>query len=308
MQKCLNNYKFPIVLRSVMACCCCRRQAFVCAVKVRRCWLCKRHVTGVAAQHQLCGDEEFHQLLSSSYAGDSGESQQVARRFRRSSRFTQFRPSAWSWRSDGSRRWCSIVRLINALLSEAIRVGASNTHIEAFWKRNYRCVYVDGQLHWIVQPRRELAPLLVSRIKVMAKLDIAEKRRSKMGVYFTAFKPVVRVDVRVSTLPSITWRTCEWCVWSFEHDTFGLLLKPDYERLANWCIAHTALFWSQGRQVQVKLQRFMPGTFGLQWWFEKYFDRRRPDWISTGRSGRTQVNTKVDLDFCESSKAMPSSV
>jgi general secretion pathway protein E len=73
-----------------------------------------------------------------------------------------------------------IVRLINALLSEAIRVGASDIHIEAFEKLSVR-LRVDGQLREIVQPRRELAPLLVSRIKVMAKLDIAEKRVPQDG-------------------------------------------------------------------------------------------------------------------------------
>ncbi|MCP5928111.1 Flp pilus assembly complex ATPase component TadA, partial [Klebsiella pneumoniae] len=53
-----------------------------------------------------------------------------------------------------------IVRLINALLSEAIRVGASDIHIEAFEKKLSVRLRVDGQLREIVQPRRELAPLL----------------------------------------------------------------------------------------------------------------------------------------------------
>ena len=73
-----------------------------------------------------------------------------------------------------------IVRLINALLS-AIRVSASDIHIEAFEKKLSVRLRVDGQLREIVQPRRELAPLLVSRIKVMAKLDIAEKRIPQDG-------------------------------------------------------------------------------------------------------------------------------
>ncbi|MFW2036892.1 ATPase, T2SS/T4P/T4SS family, partial [Acinetobacter junii] len=74
-----------------------------------------------------------------------------------------------------------IVSLINALLSEAILVGASDIHIEAFEKKLSVRLRVDGQLRELVQPRRELAPLLVSRIKVMAKLDFAEKRIPQDG-------------------------------------------------------------------------------------------------------------------------------
>jgi general secretion pathway protein E len=94
-----------------------------------------------------------------------------------------------------------IVRLINALLSEAIRVGASDIHIEAFEKKLSVRLRVDGQLREIVQPRRELAPLLVSRIKVMAKLDIAEKRIPQDGRISLRLAGR-EVDVRVSTLPS----------------------------------------------------------------------------------------------------------
>ncbi|MGA5989016.1 GspE/PulE family protein, partial [Escherichia coli] len=94
-----------------------------------------------------------------------------------------------------------IVRLINALLSEAIRVGASDIHIESFEKKLSVRLRVDGQLREIVQPRRELAPLLVSRIKVMARLDIAENRIPQDGRISLRLAGR-EVDVRVSTLPS----------------------------------------------------------------------------------------------------------
>ncbi|MCQ8811498.1 ATPase, T2SS/T4P/T4SS family, partial [Escherichia coli] len=74
-----------------------------------------------------------------------------------------------------------IIRLINALLSEAIRLNASDIHIETFEKRLSVRFRVDGILKEIVSPKRELSPLLVSRIKVMAKLDIAEKRVPQDG-------------------------------------------------------------------------------------------------------------------------------
>lgn len=94
-----------------------------------------------------------------------------------------------------------IIRLINALLAEAIRESASDIHIETFEKTLVVRFRVDGILREIVQPKRALAPLLVSRIKVMARLDIAEKRIPQDGRI--SLKVAGReVDVRVSTMPS----------------------------------------------------------------------------------------------------------
>ncbi len=94
-----------------------------------------------------------------------------------------------------------IIRLINALLTEAIKEDASDIHIEPFENRLLVRFRVDGVLHEVLQPRRVLAPLLVSRIKVMARLDIAEKRLPQDGRI--SLRVAGRaVDVRVSTLPS----------------------------------------------------------------------------------------------------------
>jgi len=94
-----------------------------------------------------------------------------------------------------------IIRLINALLTEAVKENASDIHIEPFENRlvvRFRC---DGVLREVLQPQRVLAPLLVSRIKVMARLDIAEKRLPQDGRI--SLRVAGRaVDVRVSTLPS----------------------------------------------------------------------------------------------------------
>ncbi|KAF0810464.1 general secretion pathway protein E [Alcanivorax sp. S71-1-4] len=94
-----------------------------------------------------------------------------------------------------------IIRLINALLQEAIRENASDIHIETFERRLLVRMRVDGVLREVLAPRRELAPLLVSRIKVMARLDIAEKRIPQDGRI--SLRVGGRdVDVRVSTMPS----------------------------------------------------------------------------------------------------------
>jgi general secretion pathway protein E len=94
-----------------------------------------------------------------------------------------------------------VIRLINALLLEAVKEGASDVHIETQEKRLVIRFRVDGVLRDRVEPPRALAPLLVSRIKVMAKLDIAEKRIPQDG------RVTLRigghdVDARVSTIPT----------------------------------------------------------------------------------------------------------
>ncbi|MBY0544906.1 MAG: type II secretion system ATPase GspE [Gammaproteobacteria bacterium] len=94
-----------------------------------------------------------------------------------------------------------IIRLINALLSQAIKTQASDIHIEPFEDKLVIRYRIDGVLREMLAPQRVLAPLIISRIKVMAKLDIAEKRLPQDGRI--ALKIGGRqVDVRVSTMPS----------------------------------------------------------------------------------------------------------
>ena len=94
-----------------------------------------------------------------------------------------------------------IIRLINALLTEAIKQGASDIHLEPYENRLSVRFRIDGVLREILQPNRSLAPLLSSRVKVMAKLDIAEKRLPQDGRIALRIggRPV---DVRVSTMPT----------------------------------------------------------------------------------------------------------
>jgi general secretion pathway protein E len=94
-----------------------------------------------------------------------------------------------------------IIRLINALLTQAIKEDASDIHIEPYESKLVVRFRVDGVLREVLTPRRVLAPLLVSRIKVMAKLDIAEKRLPQDGRI--SLRVAGRaVDVRVSTIPT----------------------------------------------------------------------------------------------------------
>jgi general secretion pathway protein E len=84
---------------------------------------------------------------------------------------------------------------------EAIKENASDIHIESFESRLQVRFRVDGVLREVMSPPRALAPRLVSRIKVMAKLDIAEKRLPQDGRISRAFGGR-KVDVRVSTIPT----------------------------------------------------------------------------------------------------------
>lgn len=94
-----------------------------------------------------------------------------------------------------------VIRLINVLLAEALRQGASDLHFEMFEARAIVRFRIDGQLRDIVEPKRGLHSAIVSRIKIMAGLDIAEKRLPQDGriALRIAGRPV---DVRVSTLPT----------------------------------------------------------------------------------------------------------
>lgn len=94
-----------------------------------------------------------------------------------------------------------IIRLINALLTQALREGASDIHFQIFEQRSLVRFRVDGTLRDIFEPQRSLHAAIVSRIKVMAQLDIAEKRLPQDGriTLKIAGRPV---DVRVSTLPT----------------------------------------------------------------------------------------------------------
>jgi general secretion pathway protein E len=94
-----------------------------------------------------------------------------------------------------------IIRMINALLTQAAREGASDIHIEPFETSSVVRFRVDGSLRDIVRPKKALHGALISRIKIMAQLDIAEKRLPQDGriTLRVGGRPV---DVRVSTLPT----------------------------------------------------------------------------------------------------------
>jgi len=95
-----------------------------------------------------------------------------------------------------------VVRLINMILVDAIRRGASDIHLEPYEKVFRVRFRVDGVLHEIMTPPKRLEAALTSRVKIMASLDIAERRLPQDGRIKLRFNQR-EIDFRVSTLPTI---------------------------------------------------------------------------------------------------------
>ena len=99
-----------------------------------------------------------------------------------------------------------VVRLVNLILSDAIKRGASDIHIEPY-ERSYRTRFrIDGVLYEVMNPPLKLKEAITSRVKILAKLDIAEKRLPQDGRIRLKTKmegKVRELDFRVSTVPTL---------------------------------------------------------------------------------------------------------
>ena len=160
-----------------------------------------RRFAGRPLRLRLVDDEEFEAVLTAAYARDASEARQMVADMDDEMDLASLADAVPETedlleQEDNA----PVIRLINALLAEAIRENASDVHVETFEKDLVVRFRVDGIMREVVQPKRQLAPLLVSRIKVMAKLDIAEKRipqDGRIGLRIGGRE----VDVRVSTMP-----------------------------------------------------------------------------------------------------------
>jgi general secretion pathway protein E len=145
---------------------------------------------------------EFNSALAQSYSGSGGTAAAVAEEVESDldlSRLLQDIPEIEDLLEAEDD--APVIRMINALLTQAARDGASDIHIEPFESFSLVRFRVDGTLRDVVRPKRALHAALVSRIKIMAQLDIAEKRLPQDGriTLRVGGRPM---DVRVSTLPT----------------------------------------------------------------------------------------------------------
>ena len=153
---------------------------------------------GSTLAFQPVSDEEFDQELRVAYRDSATEAAEVA---------ADMDLAALADSAAGvddlldQRDDSPVIRLINALLLEAVKEGASDIHVETQERRLIVRFRVDGVLRDVVEPKRALAPLLVSRIKVMARLNIAERRVPQDG-RVTLRIGGYDIDARVSTIPT----------------------------------------------------------------------------------------------------------
>jgi general secretion pathway protein E len=161
-----------------------------------------RRNLGVPLRARRVGTEEFDQLIAAAYNGAGTGAAALADDLSQDidlSRLLQEIPRVADLLD--SRDDAPVIRLINALLTQALRDGASDIHFEAFESRSVVRLRIDGTLRDLIEPARALHGAIVSRLKIMAQLDIAEKRLPQDGriALRVAGKPV---DVRVSTIPT----------------------------------------------------------------------------------------------------------
>ncbi|MCB1692630.1 MAG: type II secretion system ATPase GspE [Pseudomonadales bacterium] len=161
-----------------------------------------RRLTGPGLAYREVDSPTFDKHLSTAYHDDSSQAMQMIEGLGDEldlSSLAELIPETGDLLEQDDD--APIIRLINSLLTEAVKVGASDIHIETYESRLVVRFRVDGVLREVVSPRRALAPLLVSRIKVMARLDIAEKRLPQDG-RISVRVAGKEVDVRVSTIPA----------------------------------------------------------------------------------------------------------
>ncbi len=252
--------------------------------------------------------EEFDQLLQESYESGSNSAMEMVEGlegeddlFRVAQELPE--PSDLLESDDDA----PIIRLINAVLGQAVKENASDIHIEPFENRLVVRFRVDGVLHEVLQSRRAVAPLVVSRIKVMSRLDIAEKRLPQDGRI--SLKVAGRaVDVRVSTIPSghgerVVLRLLDKQAGRLNLDSLGM--APQTERVVDELIhrphgillvtgptgsGKTTTLYAALARINDRSRNIMTVEDPIEYYIDGI--------------GQTQVNTKVDMTFARGLRAI----
>ena len=200
-----------------------------------------------------------------------------------------------------------IIRLINALLTEAVKENASDIHIEPFENRLVVRFRVDGVLRVVLESRRAVAPLVVSRIKVMARLDIAEKRLPQDGRISLriASRPI---DVRVSTIPSghgerVVLRLLDKQAGRLELEHLGM---PENTRALVDELIHVphGIILVTGPTGSGKTTTLYAALARLNDRSRNIMTVEDPIEYYIDGIGQTQVNTRVDMTFARGLRAI----
>jgi general secretion pathway protein E len=200
-----------------------------------------------------------------------------------------------------------IIRLINALLAEAIRENASDIHVETFERDLVVRFRVDGVMREVVKPKRQLAPLLVSRIKVMARLDIAEKRVPQDGRISLRIGGR-EVDVRVSTMPAsngerVVMRLLDKQAGRLKLDSLGMM-PEGLELIRSVVNRPHGIFLVTGPTGSGKTTTLYSSLAELSAKTINILTVEDPIEYNLSGIGQTQVNTKADMTFARGLRAI----
>jgi general secretion pathway protein E len=200
-----------------------------------------------------------------------------------------------------------IIKLINAMLSEAIKESASDIHIETFENTLQIRFRVDGVLREVLKPNRKLASLLVSRIKVMAKLDIAEKRIPQDGRISLRIGGRA-VDVRVSTMPTghgerVVLRLLDKNAARLDLKDLGMT-DENRANFSNLIDKPHGIILVTGPTGSGKSTTLYAGLSQIDAKERNILTCEDPIEYAIEGIGQTQVNTKVDMTFARGLRAI----
>jgi len=266
-----------------------------------------RRAAGRPVACQRVDEDEFDLLLTRNYEGNTSDAMTVMDDFDGELDLDRMAGSLEPEDLMESQDDAPIIKLINAMLTEAIRKGASDVHIEPFEHRLSVRYRVDGVMNKLLEPPQQAAAQVISRIKVMAKLDIAEKRLPQDGRISlrVAGRPV---DVRVSTLPSghgerVVMRLLDKQAGRLDLENLGMSdesseLLQSVLKLPHGIVLVTGPTGS-GKTTSLyaamtKLNNSRNTILTVEDPIEYYLDG----------IGQTQVNTKVDLTFARGLRAI----
>lgn len=200
-----------------------------------------------------------------------------------------------------------VIRLINAILSQAVREKASDVHLEPFEDRVAVRFRVDGVLNEVLSPKPELAPVLVSRLKVMARLDIAEKRLPQDG-RITVKLAGHAVDIRVSTIPSahgerVVLRLLDQAAGQLSLEQLAMPPKV-HERFQRALRKPHGIILVTGPTGSGKTTTLYAGLSHINDRSRNILTIEDPIEYLLPGIGQTQVNAKVDMTFARGLRAI----
>lgn len=200
-----------------------------------------------------------------------------------------------------------VIRLINGILQEAIKTRASDIHIEPFERRLAVRFRIDGALRDMLDLSARLSSVLVSRVKVMAQLDIAKKRVPQDG-RFSLNLGNRAVDVRVSTLPS---QYGERVVMRILEKTSALLNMGDLgidpallEELQAALVKPNGIILVTGPTGSGKTTTLYAAVTGLNTGAANIMTVEDPVEYALDGIGQTQVNNQVGMSFAAGLRAI----